>query len=130
MKVNVSGLDENGKQIFKIDKKEIALYEKAERELNQRYAFCNKNGHNKTNKSENICNYCYRRLEYYNPTKQIMNQRKKLPWNRKSYDAPILDNLRKESKDDQEMRDYSNGIRILKEKIRNNKKGLLGRLSH
>lgn len=128
MITRISGLDKGGKQIFKIDKKEMALYEKAEEELNKRYTFCDKEGHKEPKKSANTCNYCHRRLEYYIPSKSIMKEREKLPWYKQPFDAPVLFELNKESKENQKTNDYDQGIDILKEEIRNNKKSLLKKL--
>ncbi|MDP2628936.1 MAG: hypothetical protein Q8P15_03500 [Nanoarchaeota archaeon] len=37
---------------------------KSERILNKRYYECDSSGHQEPDTENNICNYCYRRLEY------------------------------------------------------------------
>jgi hypothetical protein len=91
--------------------------------LEARYNECDIKIHLKPNNSKNICNYCYRRLEY-NPedapnsaTAQYMGLKKIFHPNEFVVDAPIMREKIKRDLDFLKSEDYNRGIESIEKEL-------------
>ncbi|MBS3076548.1 hypothetical protein J4481_02295 [Candidatus Pacearchaeota archaeon] len=86
--------------------------------LIKRYEECNEGGHKKLNEEENICDYCYRRLEYETPrTDEKLREQGELPPIFQPVNAVQLDDEREEESGYQKVKDFFAGLSKLEKEL-------------
>jgi hypothetical protein len=91
--------------------------------LEFRYKTCDFDTHLKPDESKNVCDYCYRRLEYnledapFSATAQYRGLKKILYPNKAVFDAPIMREKIKRDLDFLKSEDYDRGIESIEKEL-------------